>query len=88
MLDKLKDKDIEPFTLICLYIRTLTEEEREAHHIRSSDYDNMRFDSKAFNSLANQGLIDWDIVRMRASITEKGKELALTLITEIDERVD
>ena len=88
MLDEIKDKDKEPFTLICLYIRTLPEEEREQHHIMSVGYDQMRFESKSLNSLATQGLIDWDIVRMKATITEKGKALALTLIKEIDERVE
>lgn len=86
MLDKLKEKDIEPYTLICLYIRTLPEEEREGHHIFSNEYDQMRFDSRAINALADQKLIEWDVVRMKISITEEGKNLAKTLIQEIDER--
>lgn len=88
MLDKIKQKDLEPYTLICLYIRTLSPEEREAYHIYTDSYDNMRFDSKTINALSQQDLVDWDVVKMKISITEEGKKLAHTLIQEIDERMD
>lgn len=87
MHDQIKKKDIEPYTLICLYIRTLSIEEREDFHIFSGNYDLMRFDSRALNALSDQGLVDWDIVRMNISLTEEGQKLALTLIQEIDQRM-
>jgi len=82
----MKNKDIEPYTLICLYIRTLTPAEREAYHITSGEYDEMRFDSKAFNALSDRGYINWDVVRMKAALTDEGKKFALSLIQEISDR--
>ena len=86
MIEKLKDKDLEPFTLICLFIRTLSVDAREQYHVFSDEYDHMRFDSKALNALSDQELIEWNIEKMEVALTDKGLELARVLVTEIDER--
>lgn len=82
-LEEIAERHQEPYTLICLYIRTLEAEEREELSMKSDKYDRMRFNAKAMRGLVQQGFVTFDWETMEASITDKGLAHVKVLIKEI-----
>jgi len=85
-LDKIATKHQEPYTLVCLYIRTLDATQREALDMSIDKYDRMRFGAKIMRSLVQQGLVIFDWEAMEASLTPEGIEKASVLVQEIFSR--
>ncbi|MFT5618698.1 MAG: hypothetical protein ACI85I_001933 [Arenicella sp.] len=77
---------LEPYTLICLYLNTLNEEEMRELQAISGKYCDIRYDSAIINSLEKQNLIQWDWKTMEVELKEEGVKLAKALIKEIYER--
>jgi hypothetical protein len=77
---------LEPYTLICLYLNTLSKEEISNLQAISEKYSDIRYDSATINSLETQNLIQWAWKTMEVEMTEEGEKLAIILIQEIYER--
>ena len=85
-MNELDDRHIAPYTLVCLYIKTLSADEREELLMVSDKYDRMRFHAKAMRALVEEGLVLFDWENMEATITPEGLQKAQILIQEISER--
>ena len=73
----------EPFALLCLYIQSLPQEEREKLNAADQELYKGRFEAKVINSLAKQNLIKWYWQRSEVALTPNGNKMAETLIKEI-----
>ena len=81
-----ENKNIEPFTLICLYLQTLSEEELAQIQAAPADFCQTRFEAKTINKLEEQGMIHYDWLKMEIRLTAQGIQQAQILIKEISER--
>ncbi len=77
---------LEPYTLVCLYLNTLNNEEMKELKAISEKYCDIRYDAAVINSLEKQNLIQWDWRTMEIQLKEEGTNLAKALIKEISER--
>ena len=86
MKEDLDNRNLAPFTLVCIFVQSWKEEEREKYHVIAQKFDKLRYDAHAINDLEQQGMILWDWEKMEIELTPKGLKMAKVLVNEIMER--
>ena len=81
-----KNKNIEPYTLICLYLQTLSAEELEQIEAQPESFCQSRFEAKVINKLEEQGMIEYNWLKMEVKLTSQGIQHAKALIKVISDR--
>ena len=80
------ERNIEPYTLVCLYLQTLDDEALSEIHALKSKINQQRFEAKVIHKLEQQGFILYDWLKMKVILTPEGMEKARVLVKEILER--